>query len=232
MTTRRFHGTVLLVAILGSLLATGCSRPASDSASTQGRTSTATAPADTLPGPGRLVFEDDFSGETIGESWQTASDRWQLQEGVLRVSGARNEGLWLQVALPDEVRIDVDLTSHGEEGDLKFEVFTDGRTHESGYVGIFGGWNNRLNLIARLDEHGEDRHVGQPGVQVEPERRYRFSIVRTDNRLRWFVDGEHFLTFDDSEPLRGPEHAYFGLNNWNVPQSIHRVAVYDLSSGE
>lgn len=189
------------------------------------------APASTEAAEPRLVFEDDFEREAFGEHWSTeAPDAWSIDEGWVAVAGARNAGLWLDVELPENVRIEFLAKSLSEEGDIKFEVFTDGRTHESGYVGIFGGWNNRLNIIARLDEHGDDRLVGAEGQRVEPERVYRFRIERTGDALEWFVDGEPFLTYEDASPLRGAGHAHFGFNDWDAPLRFDELRIWDLGS--
>lgn len=177
----------------------------------------------------RLVFSDDFERDTFGESWRTASDTWSLVDGEVSVAGARNEGLWLTVPLPEDVRIEFTARALAPEGDLKFEVFTDGAAHQSGYVGIFGGWDNRLNIIARLDEHGDDRLVGADGVHVEVGRDYTFRIERTDHRVRWSIDGEPFLTYDDPAPLTGEGHQFFGFNDWESPVRFDDVRVWDLS---
>lgn len=177
----------------------------------------------------RLVFSDDFERDAFGENWLAASDTWRLEGGEVVGAGARNEGLWLKVPLPDDVRISFDARALSEEGDLKFEIFTDGRTHQSGYVGIFGGWDNRLNIIARLDEHGDDRLIGAEGRHVEVDRTYRFEIERTGSDVIWRVDGEHFMTFEDAEPLVGDDHRFFGFNDWESPVRFDNVEVWDLA---
>lgn len=177
---------------------------------------------------GQLVFSDDFERPTIGENWVAEGEHWSLDEGWLSVEGARNDALWLQVELPDNVRIEWKARAMSDIGDLKFEVFGDGATHESGYIGIFGGWSNSLNIIARLDEHGDDRLVGADGIRVVPEQVYEMAIVRTDARLRWFVDGELFLEYDDSEPLIGDGHRHFAFNDWDAPVQFDEVRVWDL----
>jgi hypothetical protein len=176
-----------------------------------------------------LVFSDDFERGLLGESWLALSDTWSLQDGWVVGGGARNEGLWLQVPLPADVRLSFDAKALGDEGDLKFEIFTDGRTHQSGYVGIFGGWDNRLNIIARLDEHGANRRVGAEGRHVEVDRVYRFEIERTDSRVIWRVDGEEFIVFDDDAPLAGDGHRFFGFNDWESPVRFDNIEVWDLS---
>jgi len=213
------HGGMIALAALGLMACRSGNAPPPPSAAPAG-----------LEG-GTLVFEDDFEREAIGDDWATESDTWTIVDGEIAVAGARNAGLWLQQPLPDAVRIEFDARSLSEEGDLKFEVFTDGQTHESGYIGIFGGWSNQLNIIARLDEHGDDRLVGAENWSVVPERTYRFAIVRTDQRLRWYVDGEHFLTYDDAAPLTGEGHDGFGFNDWDAPVRFDNVRIYDLGEG-
>ena len=189
-------------------------------------------PAALMPPPldgGRLVFEDDFEGSTIGEEWSAVGTPWSIQDGWLAVERAENDALWLQTPLPNDVRVEFEARSLSEVGDIKFEIFGDGTNHESGYIGIFGGWSNSINTVARLDEHGTDRLEGQVGVQVVPEQTYRMSIIRTDNRLRWFIDGEEFLVFDDAAPLTGTDHDHFAFNNWHVPLRFDNLRVYDLA---
>ena len=214
MSTQRHGATIVMMGLVLLAACGGCRRSADD--------------AD-LAG-GTLVFEDAFDEGGLSDRWVGPRTRWAVEDGQLVVSGARNDALWLEVPLPDRVRIEFDATSRSEEGDIKFEVFGDGRTHESGYIGIFGGWNNRVNVIARLDEHGDDRQIGAAGVQVEPGRVYRNQIVRTDGTLRWYVDGSLFLRYVDPAPLAGEGHDRFGFNNWNAPLAFDNVRVYDLGT--
>ena len=88
-----------------------------------------------------------------------------------------------------------------------------GRYEATSYVIIFGGWNNSMNVLARMDEHGADRVVGQPR-KVEVGRSYHFRIERIDGTLTVWVDDEILLEMSDSEPLRGRGHDHFGFNNW------------------
>lgn len=209
------------VALLGAAVALlvlgACERRSGSSDSDEGLTG------------GRLVFSDDFERAELGEQWRADSDVWRIEEGAVAVQGARNAPLWLDVELPEQVRLELDATASHDDGDLKFEIFANGRDHESGYVLIFGGWSNQVTCIARLDEHGEDRLDARRHNRVVPGTTYRLAAVRTDDRLRWYIDGELVLTFDDVDPLRGPEHAHFALNNWMVPVRYDNIEIYDLS---
>ena len=178
---------------------------------------------------GNLVFEDDFERAALGEHWSADRNNWRIDEGQLTIQDARNDALWLDLELPEQVRIEFDGTALSDEGDVKFEVFGDGETHESGYIVIFGGWSNQVSCIARLDEHGEDRLDAPQHHPLEPGRAYRLIAVRTDNQLRWYVDGDLILAFDDSDPLVGEGHHHFAFNDWSSPVRFDNLRVYDLA---
>lgn len=186
-------------------------------------------PVDPLTG-GKLVYSEDFEGSGLPSAWSSKSPVWKVAQGKISGARAENEGVWLSQPLPEQVRVTFEVSSASPDGDIKFEIFTDGKTHQSGYVGIFGGWKNSLNIIARLDEHGSDRLVGAEGQSVVKDRVYQMTIVRTDNRVQWWVDGKPFLTYADAAPLRGEGHRYLGFNTWHAPLSYDAVRVYDLAS--
>lgn len=179
-----------------------------------------------------VVFEDDFERDELGEKWTRGSGeggrgQWTIAEGRVTASAIRNDPLWLQVELPERVRVEFDAEALTPVGDIKVEIFGDGTRHESGYILIFGGWNNSLDVIARLDEHGEDR-LARRTRGVEPNRVYRMAVERTDGALRWYVDGELFMTYEDEEPLRGRGHRYFAFNNWDAGVRFDNVRVLAL----
>ena len=190
---------------------------------------------------GALVFEEDFEEALDPAVWNdTSTGGWEVREGELFSKGTKNAALWLKRELPEAVRVEFVARSESPDGDIKFEVFGDGAKHESGYIAIFGGWQNRLNIIARLDEHGEDRCVmnaptavcrpGPAGRQrVVKGRAYKMALVRVDHVVRWFVDGELFLEYVDPKPLKGAGHRHFAFNDWAVPLWFDGVKVYDLA---
>jgi hypothetical protein len=187
----------------------------------------------TETGTPQLVFEDDFERDALGDSWrrgegEDGSGRWRIDEGWVTGSDIKNDPLWLREKLPPRVRVEFDAQALSSVGDLKVEIFGDGVHHESGYILIFGGWNNSLDVIARLDEHGRDRKE-RASKGVRPRRTYRMAIERGDDgRLVWKVDGEEFMTYDDDEPLRGPGHRHFAFNDWTAPVRFDNVRVYAL----
>jgi hypothetical protein len=186
----------------------------------------------------------------LGPDWTpsasaNATSAWRIEKGRLCVENAKNHGVWLNKTLPVNARIEFEATSYGSEGDIKAEVWGDGRaaatalsyTNATSYLAILGGWKNTLHVLARLNEHGEDRKV----ITVDPKsddprqkavnvsQTYRFKIERTDGKkVRLSVDGVDFLSFDDTSPLAGFGHDHFGFNNWQVKVCYDNVKITPL----
>src|SRR5690606_20778646 len=180
-----------------------------------------------------VPFADAFERTALGPNWRATSGRWQLDNGRLCASGARNHPVWLKRRLPSNARIEFDAVSFSPDGDIKAEYWGDGRSRPSGvsyddatsYLTIWGGWKNRYHVLARLDEHAKDRRqlVVDPETTelrkqpVQPERSYRFRVERTDGKtVTWHVNDEKILVYPDPKPLLGAGHEHFGYNNWDV----------------
>jgi hypothetical protein len=174
-----------------------------------------TPPSITIP------YHQDFSSP-LGKEWSSTGGGWQLADGRLYNDGARNVPLWLDAELPADVRVTFDAESKSDAVDFKFEIFGDGRHHESGYIVIFAGWNNSRSIIARLAEHGE-RHDGvrtpaktaelRAEVEADPaiareRHRGRKEIIQRSVRLepsrvyrvRFERKGTDLKVFVDGEP--------------------------------
>jgi len=186
------------------------------------------APLVTVPGP---RFSDDFQRPRLGRDWWSAGGQWQIRAGELWAPAARNNPLWLRMRLPRDVAIDFDArseTSSGPRaGDIKFEVFGNGRDHASGYVLVLGGWGNQISAIARLDEHGADRKE-RADFKVVPGQRYHIRVERRGRELRWYVDGDLFLAFDDPAPLEGEGHDRFGFSSWDADLFFDHLRIEPL----
>ncbi len=197
--------------------------------------------ADVGPPTGKLIYSDDFERPAISDDWKQSAEADQgWDAGTWRVEGGRlwgekihNAALWLQKPLPEKVRIEFDARAESEQGDVKCEVFGDGRTHQSGYILIHGGWNNSINTIARQDEHAEERKEDRRCADrdgrvtcVERGVDYHWTLVRTDDTLRWYLDGKLFLTYPDAHPVQG---RHFAFNDWEAQVSFDNLKIYDLS---
>ena len=171
------------------------------------------------PGIGAGFF-DDFERAQLGADYEKTGGNWRIENGELHVRGAKNHPLWLLRTLPRDVRVELDARSETPDGDIKVEVFGDGASHArsdryqaTSYVVIFGGWQNSKNVLARMDEHGSDRVLGEPR-KVEVGKTHHFRIERRGGILTVWVDGAILLEMDDSDPLYGRGHDHFAFNNW------------------
>ena len=157
-------------------------------------------------------FSDDFERTSLGEQYLKYGGSWHVNEGVLKSQGDQNIPLWLNVALPADVRIEMDVWSESKNVDMKVEVFGDGIKHESGYIVIFGGWKNSITAIARLDEHERDRVDKR--IKWKKGQKYRWRIESQGPNLSFYVDDKKIITYKDKYPLRGPGHDRLGFTNW------------------
>ncbi len=170
---RRSPGLILVLA--GVLLISGCTRA---------------APLD-------RPYEDDFNRESPGKDWFDTIGRYIIDRGALYISGGYNHPLWLTRPLPAEVEITLDARGLSPDGDLKIELFGDGRSFafnrgrywSTGYVLCQGGWNNTKTFIARRDEH--DRallHSTRFPVTLEKWHHWRIQTFLENGRLT--LEGE------------------------------------------
>lgn len=191
-----------------------------------------------------LPFQDDYSAAGLpSDKYFSTGGHWRTVDGWMLSPGVKNNPLWLQAKLPQNVAIEFDARSQSPEGDIKVELFGDGVDHASGYVFIHGGWGNQKSIIARLDEHGlpfaqvqgagtyaDDSRVVVEGrhQQVQVGRTYHWRIERRGGTLSWFIDGQPYMTFDDPKPLVGPKHDRFGFSSWEAQLYFDNLKVEAL----
>jgi hypothetical protein len=189
------------------------------------------------PPPVTEEWKDTFERGEIGGDYYKSGKGYEIASGALSARGAHNHPLWLRKKLPRDVRLDLDCWSNEERGDIKVELFGDGRSFDpdagrymaTGYELIFGGWFNSKSIIARLDEHGKDI-VANTTLKVEPTRHYHWRIERVGKKVTWWVDDLQtpFLVFDDATPLDGQGHEYFGFNNWETDTWFDNLVITPL----
>jgi hypothetical protein len=160
-----------------------------------------------------LPFSDGVDREELGEYWK-GDPGWRIRDGQVFSAGTQNHALWLKTRMPDDAVVELDVRSESPAGDIKFEIYADGTNHASGYILIFGGWNNTIHCIARKDEHGADRMEIKERNRVKPGQTYHMKVVRKDKVIKWYVDGQLLLDYFDSEPLKGDGNDRFAFNNW------------------
>ena len=189
-----------------------------------------TAPAMTAP------FSDSFERDALGSDWLDTGGGYQISGGKLRAHDGYNHPAWLKKRLSHDVVIDVDVQSNSPAGDIKVELFGDGHSFDpdkggyvsTGYVLIFGGWHNSLSVICRNNEHDEGRKVTRTSPRVTIGQTYHFTITRRGGEIDWKVDGAPFLAWTDPQPLYGPDHAYFAVNDWEADVTFDNLTVRPL----
>jgi len=182
----------------------------------------------------------------IGPNWvQAQTNAWHIEDGWLCVDNAHNHGIWFARPIPINARIEWEAKSDSPEGDLKAELWGDGRGFAKGtsyndatsYLAILGGWKNTLHVLARLDEHKDDRKVVHVDKDSDDPRQrpvmrgqvYHFKVERNDGKtVKYYVDTLLMATFLDSEPLMGLGHDHFGFNDWEAKVCFDNVKITPL----
>jgi hypothetical protein len=182
----------------------------------------------------------------LGPDWvSTAPGVWRIEGGRLCGERAHNHGVWMRHAIPVNARIEFDAVSDAVDGDLKAEYWGDGRsyatslsyTNATSYLTIFGGWHNKFHVLARIDEHGNDRkQINVDPTSDDPREKpvfagqvYHFKVERSDGKtVRWWVDQNEMLSYADPAPLVGPGHDHFGFNDWEVKVCFDNVRIAPL----
>jgi hypothetical protein len=203
-----------------------------------------------LPAPGTAPGAPPSPGAPLagdpGPDWiATAPNIWHIEGGRVCGERAHNHGLWLRRVLPVDARIEFDAVSDAADGDLKAEFWGDGRsfatalsyTNATSYLTIFGGWHNTFHVLARIDEHANDRkQIAVDPSSDDPRERpvvagqvYHFKVERLDGKtVRWWIDGNEMLSYADPAPLTGPGHDHFGFNDWEVKVCFDNVRIAPL----
>lgn len=190
------------------------------------------------PPPIDKSYLDDFNRASVGADYNKTGGGYRIADGALNARNARNHPLWLAKKLPaGDLQIDLDAWSNSPDGDIKIEVFGDGRSFDAdgnryaatGYVLVFGGWKNTKSMIARMDEHG-DEMAARALPKVVPGQRYHWRIIRRRDTIEWFIDDmtTPFLRFQDPQPLSGLGHEYFAFNNWEADTWFDNLLVKRL----
>lgn len=178
-------------------------------------------------------FSDDFERAEPGPNWLDTGGTFEVQKGRLRAKGAKNRPLWLRQRLPRDAEVEIEATAATPQGDLKVELYGDGESYDpdqgqydpTGYVFVFGGWQNSLSIIGRLGEHDAAVKASRADVKVEPGRTYRFIITRKGGLLDFKIDGQPFLSWTDPKPLEGPGHEHFAITNWEAEATFDNLKI-------
>ena len=198
------------------------------------------APAQPAPpaprgAPITAAWSDNFDRAELGPDWHATAPAYRIENGALVTRTAYNHPLWLTRPLPRDAKIEFDCWSESDAGDLKVEVWGDGRSSattrgqytSTAYNFIFGGWNNQISTLARLNEHGADRKE-RSDVKVKKGQKYHWVITRKGGKVEWSIDGQPFLAYDDTAPLDGDDHRHFAINDWQAELHFDNLTITPL----
>ncbi len=186
-------------------------------------------------------FTDSYDRKELGSNYRDTIGRYVVHGGRLHVAKAYNHPLWLKRRLPRNAVIEFDAWSHTPDGDIKVEIYGDGRSFTdhrgayrgTGYLICLGGWKNTKSFIARQLEHPPKRRarefmVSRTDFKVKVGQKYHFRIVRKGGEIRWEIDGKEFLSFMDRRPLRGRGHDHFAFTNWESEVAFDNLSIRPL----
>ena len=178
-----------------------------------------------------LVFEDSFERAEIGENYKIQGGDWRIENGKLKSRTAKNRNLVLKsIDLPQNGIVELTMKSHSDAVDVKFNLWGDGKIHDhgDGYTFILGGWNNRISVISRLDEH-EKKRSEKRNANLEKETLYKIKVERLSSKIRWFVNGELFLEYNDETPLKVSDgFSKLSFANWKSDVEFDDLKIYAL----
>lgn len=178
-----------------------------------------------------LVFEDSFERTEIGDNYEIQGGDWRIENGKLKSRTAKNRNLVLKsVDLPQNGIVELTMKSHSDAVDVKFNLWGDGKIHDhgDGYTFILGGWNNRISVISRLDEH-EKKRSEKRNANLEKEILYKIKVERLSSKIRWFVNGELFLEYSDETPLKVSDgFSKLSFANWKSDVEFDDLKIYAL----
>jgi hypothetical protein len=118
----------------------------------------------------RIPYQQDFSDPSVVErDFTSVGGYWRVVNGQLLAPQVKNNPLWLNATLPDDVVVEFDVRSEFPEGDIRLELFGNGIDPASGYVLVHGGWNNTLSVLAREDVNAPPLRTLQQDAQRAAE---------------------------------------------------------------
>lgn len=168
----------------------------------------------------KLVYADDFAGDSLSARWRSALGQWTAHGGLLQSSGDK-AFLGYAEKLPAPMRLEYDTRVVGDAGgDLSPFWLNDPSDYASGYLIGFGSNGNTANKV--LVDGSETQTSTRPLV-VPGKWHHVIAQILADGRVQLIVDGQ--LSLDYKGPAPGaPKHP--GLWTWGPEGVFSKVRVY------
>lgn len=193
-------------------------------------------PVTAAEGGWKLVFEDDFDRDHLGDDWEIVEGAWTTEEGWLKSGGGV---LRSNRRFPGYQRLEFEAVTHVEPfpffgpeteaivqySDISSAIHANEDLLSSGYFLQFGGFNNTRNRLRRLgvvvDEETENLIV--------PDQIHHIVAESDEGRVRLIVDGNLLLSWQDPNPLLGSDHERIGFYMWTGAK-VRNLRVYTKES--
>lgn len=173
----------------------------------------------------RLVYEDRFDRDRLGQIWQGRSDAWFRNAEWKIVDGhVEPQDPWVTLAFmqqiepPVRIEYDVRVTSGGgrmlgtmlcPQGMSQHRFW--GRMNGYGYF-LSVGWHDRSsNSVMRNDR---EIFVDEDGLRLEQDRWYHVTAQFVPPVCELFVDGEQVLEYEDENWIDGLDEV--ALYSWPI----------------
>lgn len=186
------------------------------------------------------LFTYTFSQSPVG--WRTAAGRWEVTSRWgcdtrwSWLGGSARNGpavIWNKLSFSGDFSLEFcgAITMDNRRGrayeyarDMNATIAADGRDLTSGYSFIYGGWDNSVSCLTRKGEvvakpRNMNKYTFSRSSKMHRQWWY-FKIERMGSKLRWFIDNELALEYDDPEPLDGRRVALWA---YDVGITVARV---------
>ena len=180
-----------------------------------------------------LVFSDDFERDELGANWISANGKWDVKDGMLRGSGTliSSQGFPPSDEPPGYQRLEFDAVTDVQPlaflqtGPNKPEVRIsdlscfiqapphnegNGPPYHQGYFFQFGGhWNSANRIMKSGDTLVADDE--DPDVKIEADKTHHIVVENDKGQLRFYVDGQLVLEYDERMSMIGAKHNRIGF---------------------
>ena len=192
----------------------------------------------------KLVFEDRFDRDELGDGWRVTAGKWEIVDGTLRGSGAivstrgfpGGDEMGFQrmefEAVTDVQTLDIlgtgDAATH-QVGDIssmlhvKWGADSEGSPLKQGYFFQFGGFLNTRNKVFRAWKLLKEER--DPAVKIVPGKVHKIVVENDGGALRLTVDGTTVLSHKEDASILGGGHDKVGLYCY-TDCKIRNVKVY------
>ncbi|MFW6158267.1 MAG: hypothetical protein ACOC8E_02785 [Planctomycetota bacterium] len=170
---------------------------------------------------------------TAGGTWEV-TNRWQCDKRWSFVCGKNLDGvsaIWNKRRFRGDLTLEyaVGIQHRGGGGggygryvrDMNAVICGDGRTLNSGYGFIYGGWDNTRSAITRNGKVVAETSTPIPTGGFH-RRWFYCKVVKRGGHLEFYVDNNLLLEYEDPDPLPGGQVA---LWTWKNGLMVGRVRI-------